>query len=260
MTGFLINLYSDAIAQRPVVDSSSVFKERNYPDSLYKVFCKEYSFHEYRINIVNVKGRTQQGCCSFILIAKGQDTIYRRCYPVIESLGGCAGIYSSDSNHFSDYFFISKFGDYNGRLIILNAAGKILDLSGAAFYISVEHDFIFADQDRDIGGLTIWSLAKNKLLYDSEMSFSKGDFTVGERFLREIRYDQKCHYLIYLKVEEDVSSPKWFVLKFDNQKGNLSQEMMDKDFLQALPFLTIKNSPTAENQEINCFCGKPGMY
>jgi hypothetical protein len=258
---FLILLsLSFAVSSQGMVDTSLVFNSKDYLDSVYQVFPQNYKFKSFRISLINLHPISQGDCSGFVLITRARDTIYHRCFLNMESLGGCSGIYSSDSNQFKDYFFISKFGDYNGRLLILNAFGKIIDIPGSSFYFSKDHTFVFADQDSDIGGLTVWDLKMNKLLYDSEKKFEKGDFTVGERFLKEIRYDKSFHYLVYLKDPEDEKETQLFTLKFNNQSGLITQEMIDKKYLQSLPTLTNNNSPSYENQRVSCFCGKPGQH
>lgn len=239
--------------QQRTADTLSVFSTADYPDSLYHIYHKKYKFGTFRIFLTNLGPVNYNSCRSFVLITKGLDTLYRKCFPEINALGGSSGVFSSDSNGFKDYFFISKFGDYDGHLIILSKAGKITEISGSSFYISKDHAFLFADQDRDIGGLTIWDLTKNRSLYDSEEQFIKGNFTVGERFLWRLCYDKDYHYLVYLKDMENASDPKLFVLKFDNHKGTLKQETMEAKYLLSLPELSIKNS-------YGCSCCEPDKH
>jgi len=242
LTQYILSFSFGLKAQSSSADLLSVFTAKNYPDSTYHVFHHEYQFSRYHISLANLRLINNEGCRSFVLITKGQDTIYHKCFPSISSNGGSDGVFSSDSNTFSDYFFISKFGDYDGRLIILDKAGKIHDIRGTSFYISKDHTFVFSNQDSDIGGLTIWNLSKNKLLYDSEERFNQGDFTVGERFLWQIRYDKNYHYLIYLKDIQDKDDTKLFVLKFENYSGKLTHENINSIFLLSLPVLSVKNS------------------
>ena len=234
------------------------FNPAQYPDSLFKVAEADYNWHGFHVTLKNIRGyklkdTTDFFCRSYAQILKNRDTILNFSLSDIEALGGCSGVYSFKIDTFNDYFFISKFGDYNGRLLILDRNGHITNIPGSSFYLSKNHRYIFTTQDSDIGGLTIYDLKTRKILFDSEHDTIPGTLKPGERSLLTVRYDANFHYLVYVH-DRASSSADQLIIRFSNHNGSMLTTLINSSDLEKLPELSAVNLFRSAG---NCSCSNP---
>jgi hypothetical protein len=148
------------------------FDINNYPSENYYIRTKLYNFSGYVIDVTHTspnENNKQAGftCRFWITVKSGDKVIDGRYYADCEALGGCSGIYADKLQH-KDYFILTKYGDYNGELLIIDKTGKIQKYAGGIYRISDDSKYLFSNYDSDISGITIFDLSQNKLLFTSE--------------------------------------------------------------------------------------------
>jgi hypothetical protein len=96
-------------------------------------------------------------CKSYIEIIKNNKTINSLGFPSIEPVGGDYGflVYSQLINN---HLIISKYGDYDGRTIIINEKGKMFNTIGGYSFIDALNGLLFSIYDSDLSGLSVFDL------------------------------------------------------------------------------------------------------
>ena len=92
-----------------------------------------------------------------------------------------------------DYFILSKFGDYDGRILIIDASGKIKSYVGGHYYISADKKYLFSPYNSDLSGLTVYDLSKNRLLFTSDKidSYFSDFYYSGNQYFAIVSDDVK---------------------------------------------------------------------
>ncbi|MFV0269514.1 MAG: hypothetical protein ACK5HT_20515, partial [Draconibacterium sp.] len=62
----------------------------------------------------------------------------------------------------------TKFGDYDGRLILIDETGKIQNLRGGFFFVTKDQRYIVSPWHSDLAGITIYDLKDRKVKMDEE--------------------------------------------------------------------------------------------
>jgi hypothetical protein len=73
----------------------------------------------------------QFACRAWLYIRKNRKTVSKKFYD-IDPVGSCSGLYLPSQQPLKDYFIISKFGDYDGETLLIDASGKLTTLQGGA--------------------------------------------------------------------------------------------------------------------------------
>ena len=79
----------------------------------------------------------------------------------------------------------TKFGDYDGRLILVDETGKIQNHRGGFFFISKDQRYIVSPWHSDLAGITIYDLKDRKVKMDEETEIRPANwyFLNGEYFV-----------------------------------------------------------------------------
>jgi hypothetical protein len=158
----------------------------------------------------------------------------------MEAVGGCSGFYFPDKQPTKNLIVVSKFGDYDGRLLIINDKGELKDYLGGKFYVSADSKYLFSNYDSDLSGTTIVDLTKNESIYSGQLKHYLADW-----------YYQGGQF--YALISEDVIiNGETGQLIFDFETKEL-KEKRTKDKIDPDKKLKVYNDPQAF---MNCNCGK----
>ena len=157
------------------VDNEQIFTHSDYPPAKYLVKADTFKFNEYSIALTQAKLRdnttydsTAAFCRIWLSVKKGDTVIDNLFINDCEAVGGCSGIYVSDEQTRNDYFILSKFGDYDGRILIIDTSGKIKSCIGGSYYLSADNTYLFSPYNSDLSGLTVYDLSKNQVLFSAD--------------------------------------------------------------------------------------------
>ena len=156
-------------------DKYLVFSKSDYPADKYSIKADTFSFVDFKIELTQVKltdyknaNNTSVFCRIWLIVKRGSEIMDKLFIRDCEGVGGCSGIYASDKQPIKDYFILSKFGDYDGQIIIIDTSGKIKTYFGGQYFLSVDNKYLFSTYDSDLAGLTVYDLSQNKVLFTSD--------------------------------------------------------------------------------------------
>jgi hypothetical protein len=166
------------------------FKKTDYPASKFVTKADTSLLGQVQIIITMTHPKNSSVakflCRSWLTIKKNDKILNQKFYD-IESVGGCSGLYTPTKQPCKDYFIISKFGDYEGQTLLIDTTGKLTILTGGAFSISTDNNYIFATYDSDVSGITIYDLKSKKLVLskekDNEDRYNEFYFQEGSYFV-----------------------------------------------------------------------------
>ena len=164
------------------------FKELDFPEDKFIVKKEQQTLGTITVDIIQVKPNKQsdskQFSCRTWLTIKEKNRIVKELTQDLESVGGCSGFFFPDKQPNKDLIVISKFGDYDGRLLTINNKGELKDYLGGKFYVSIDNKYLFSNYDSDLSGVTIIDLVKNELIYTGQLKQYISDwyFQDGEYF------------------------------------------------------------------------------
>lgn len=219
------------------------YKEADFPAEKFITKKEQQTLGIITVNIVQVRPKKEADskipCRTWLTIKKGNKTI-KEMSQDMEALGGCSGYYFPDKQPSKDLIVVSKFGDYDGRLFIINQKGELKDYIGGKFYVSADNKYLFSNYDSDLSGATIIDLVKNELIFSGPLKHYISDW-----------YNQDRQY--YALISEDVI--------INGETGRLVFDFIAKDFkekrtkdkIDASKKLKVYNDPLMYT---NCNCGK----
>ncbi len=79
-----------------------------------------------------------------------------------EAVGGYMGI--SVGVQLGNHMLFTKHGDYNGRTLIVNAAGKIESIIGGDNFVDEDSSLLFTTWESDDAGFAVYDLSNDKLI------------------------------------------------------------------------------------------------
>lgn len=157
------------------IDNYKPFLEIDYPTNKYSVKADTFTFRIFKIELTQTKlldyktyDSTATYCRLWLTVKEGNTIIDKYYVNSCEAVGGCSGIYASKEQTRKDYFILSKFGDYDGEIIIIDKSGKIKTFFGGHYYLSPNNKYLFSPYNSDLSGLTVYDLSKNKVLFTSD--------------------------------------------------------------------------------------------
>jgi hypothetical protein len=216
------------------------FKPPDYPTDKFQIQIDTATFSKFKIEVIQVIlldlsywSECSFYCRAWFTLSQGNKVIYQYFYKSMEPVGGCAGIFIPDNQPRNDFFIFSKFGDYDGHILIIDSTGKLIEKLGGAFYISKSKRYLFSNYDSDYAGLTVYDLDKQLILY-SALEESRVYF--------DDWYFQNKKYIA--KVYDDVDNEDREMIKiatFDFKTKKLVFSSVNKTFLKSENLLKVYN-------------------
>lgn len=228
-------------------DKYEAFKKSDYPATKYQIKNKTSTFSKFKIEIRQAKriGNITNApsdfyCRSWLKISQGNRINQQIYFKYIEPVGGCSGLFIPDKQPRKDYFIISKFGDYDGSIFIVDTLGKVTEKIGGIFYISQDKRYLFSSYDSDLSGLTVYDLNKKHTLFSDTI----------EPYLSDWYFQDKKYFAI---VNEDViQNNKIKIATFDFTLNRLTISLAHKNYPKKENKLKVYND--YQNAK-DCNCG-----
>jgi hypothetical protein len=210
------------------VDNYRIFQEDDYPANKYSIKADTFYFLDFKIELIQARlndyrdyQANESFCRIWLTVKNDTTTIDRLFYNDCEAVGGCSGIYVSPDQTSKDYFILSKFGDYDGKIILVDSSGKINKYFGGHYYLSDDHNYLFSPYNSDIPGLTIFDLSKNQVLFTSD---SIEDYLADFYF-----YDNK----FFATLSESLEKPgRTDIVTYDIRTNRLIKSTVDDAYIQ----------------------------
>ena len=244
-----IVIYTNCIGQTH--DKYVPFRISDYPKEKFTIKIIDKKFSKFSIKITQVSSRENKiidssffYCRAWLIIKKENKIINKRHYKSIEPVGGCFGLYVPLKQPREDYFIISKFGDYDGSIIIIDSLGKMTEKNGGEFYISKDKRYLFSNYDSDASKLTVFDFSKNCVIYTStdELKYRTAEWYYQDRNYIANAYDENS----------EVENQKNIIAIFNLKTNKLSYKKVNKSFLKNINKLKVYNSMVNAKK---CDCG-----
>jgi len=220
---------------------------QDYPEAKYSVKLDTFFLKSFTIYLIQAKlnddkywDSTSAFCRVWLTVKEGTRIVDNLFYADCEAVGGCSGVFY-DYQPNKDFLIFSKFGDYNGQLIIVDSTGKIQKFLGGRYYLSNNLEYIFSIYDSDISGLTVFDLQRNELV------FSSGRV---EDYLADFYFLDNMYFAV---VGDDVKMDNQTnILTFDFAGKKLKKSTVDDQYIQKAKRLNAYNRFTYAP----CSCGQ----
>ena len=136
-----------------------------------KVTTIERQISDVKIIVNQIKSLVESPnvplCSAEIMVYKNNKLLDSLKFDAIEALGGCYGIYVY-SQLIDNHLIISKYGDYDGRTIVINETGRMVSIIGGNVYYDKESSLLFSIYDSDLSGFSIYDLKSEMVLLEME--------------------------------------------------------------------------------------------
>jgi len=225
------------------------FRKADYPETKYATKIDVFAFGDFTVELIQAKLRKPENfekgsayCRIWLNVKKGNVAIDSLFYNDCEALGGCSGIYAPKKQPRTDYFVLSKFGDYDGRILIINQKGKIQSFFGGHFYVSPDNRYLFSPYDADLAGLTVYDFLQHKVLFTSDDldRYFSGFYNVGN------------HYFAIISQDVKKSDGRTEIITFDLESKSLVPATVNEEYLAKANRLAAYNV----HEYAPCDCGR----
>lgn len=148
--------------------SPKAFNAADYPAEKYAVLQKTYTFKQWQVELVNISAKTPaRSCAAWVQIKENGQVKDFLHFDDCEALGGCSGLFAVNQP-VPDYFIVTKYGGYDGKIILIDESGKIQSYIGGDYSLSADNRYLFSTYSSDISGATVFDLKENKVLFSQE--------------------------------------------------------------------------------------------
>lgn len=228
---FLISLF--IISSFVVSNAQPVYKDfsaNDYAVTDYKTKIQNIPFNLFTIRLIKVssKGDNNENafyCRAWLKILLNDSTIDSLYFDNMVPGRGCAGLYMDDEQPVTNYFSMVKFGDYNGRTLVIDNHGKIHNIIGGKYFITRDKRYLFSIYEGDRSAIAIYDFILNKQVYYADTLGSKLDqwyFQDGRYFSLDQENDEE---------EVETENPNFDALFFKIRTYDVVKRQMRVDKL-----------------------------
>jgi len=159
-----------ACAQTIPSRKSRPFNPKDYPAGKFQITKSDSPIGEYTVRVVDVKNLGYEPsdyqphyCSAWVEIRKDDELVKRYFYGDTEPVGFSFGAFVP-KNQPDGYVAIVKEGDYDGRLLLIDTEGKVVDLPGGFYFVTADKKFLVSEYSSDAPSLTVFDLASHKVI------------------------------------------------------------------------------------------------
>ena len=153
-----------------------LIKGNQYLDRDFNIEIQTFDLDSVIVEIAQIVRKKFDGdnfnCKAIIQTRTKNRKIDELYFDNIEPVGSSYGICFTKNQTNKKYIIGSKYGDYEGLVIIINSNGKILRKSGGNYFVSEDKKYLVSDWYSDLTGITIFDLEKNMIVYSKELPVS----------------------------------------------------------------------------------------
>jgi hypothetical protein len=220
------------------------FNDIDFSADKFVIKKEQQTLGTITVELIHAKPKVQddprQFSCRTWLTIKDKNKLIKELAQDVDAVGGCSGLFFPDAQPAKDLIVISRFGDYDGRLYVVNNKGEFKDDPGGTFYVSRDNRYLFTNYDSDLSGVSIIDLTKNELIYTGRLKQYLADW-----YFRDGKY--------FAIVSEDI--------KVNGETGLLFFDFKTKSFKQKR--IKEETDPKDKlkayndyNRAGDCSCGK----
>jgi len=224
-------------------DKFESFRRSDYPVEKYQITSDSIRFSEFIIEVRQVRNKSGYepfSCRAWLTISSNGKPMYQKYFRAIDAVGSCYGIFIPLSQPRTDYFILSKLGDYDGRIFIIDSKGVVTEKPGGQFYVSKDKRYLFSDYYSDESGITVFDFNTGQTLFSE---------TITPRLYEWYQKDNKFISRVDL-INGQASSTDYYY--FDLSTKKLIPFKQNKDYIKTEDKLLPYND---NNTRRFCNCG-----
>jgi hypothetical protein len=103
-------------------------------------------------------------------------------FPDIEPVGSSYGLFMSNRQPIPGYVFFEKYGDYDGKLVLVDASGHITNPKGGWLFLDPSKRYLFSEYASDSPEITVFDLKENRVIFNSEIPIDVHWYRLGNRY------------------------------------------------------------------------------
>ncbi|MEO9513596.1 MAG: SH3 domain-containing protein [Flavobacteriaceae bacterium] len=145
--------------------------------------AKDEYFKEVNIKFIQLRPTEDFydfSCRGLIRTIKENKLIDEINYGNIDPVGSNFGLTFSKNQNKENLFIASKFGDYEGEIIIIDGNGKIQRFEGGQYFVAKNGKYLVSSWSSDLSGLTIYDLEEKKVRLNKELDSYYGNWYFSE--------------------------------------------------------------------------------
>jgi len=156
--------------EKPAHRATKPFHPKEYPAEKFQVTKNDYAFGDLTVRVIDVKNRggiassEPHFCSAWVEVLKSTQLLKRFYYGDIEPVGANYGAFVPKQQPSDDYFAVVKEGDYDGRLLLIDHEGKVVDLPGGFYFVTPDKKLLFSLYSSDSPGLAVFDLANHHVV------------------------------------------------------------------------------------------------
>jgi hypothetical protein len=141
----------------------------------------DYPVGNFTVRIIQVVV-ADDACRAWLEVRQGDKVLRQVYFNDIDAVGGNYGIFLPKQQPFGDPFVAVKFGDYDGRLLLVGNDGSLTNLPGGDFFLTPDKRYLIGSHDSDYQSPFVIDVARRRLVMDGEKQKlpSVGDWYVDK--------------------------------------------------------------------------------
>ena len=151
------------------------FVASEYPAEKFRVSKNDYPMGAATVRVIDVKNigdgehkDTPHFCSAWVEVLKGEQLVKRLYYEDIEPVGFSFGAFVPQQQLAPEYFTVVKEGDYDGRLLLIEKDGSVVNLPGGFYFVTSDQKFLISEYAADVSEWTVFDLANHRILLQAK--------------------------------------------------------------------------------------------
>jgi hypothetical protein len=183
-----------------------------------------YKFGNVEIILEQNKGKYPTYCNAWLKIEKNGKILHKRKYIKIEPLGGGYGLFVPSKQPSQKYFLVNKNGDYNGRSLLIDQDGNLIDLPGGLYFITDDNRYLFIEHEEDCcNELRVFDLELGKVVFS--VSPEKSDNSDVGDYESITYYKKNKNVYVIFSYDGDTSNK---IFKYNYETNTLVRDKIIK--------------------------------
>ena len=145
------------------------FNKKDYPGPNFVTTEQQYLHGNCLIRIIHVKNLSESSvptyCRAWLNVEFNNKIIHQIYLDDIEPVGAQYGLFVPRNQPNKEFFTIVKFGDYDGKLYLVDKEGNINDFWGGAYFITIDKKFMISEHHSDLHEIEVIDLMNGKSFF-----------------------------------------------------------------------------------------------
>lgn len=144
---------------------SQRFDPKSSPAKSSHVSRHDYPIGNFTVRIIQVVA-AEDACRARLEVREGGSVLRQVYFKDIDAVGSYYGIFLPDHQPFDDSFVALKFGDYDGRLLLVGNDGSLTNLPGGDFFLTPDKRYLIGSHDSDYESPFVIDVARRRIVID----------------------------------------------------------------------------------------------